>query len=519
MKLVAAVLNILVSLVIFGSPVVAADKLPKPLAAELDTVFENAFLDTRTPGLVYGVVKDDKLLRIKTYGVSDLEAKTPVTRDTAFRIASMTKMMTSLLIHDLADQGKLSLDAPAETYVPVLKSWKYPTTDSRKVTVRDLVNHTAGFVTDDPWADRQLGVSQATIDDYLENAAPFSHAPGAQWEYSNLGYALLGQVIQKVTGETYSDYMRSRLLDPLGMQDTRLDGDELADSQKAKAYNWIVEDNAYINEPYLASGAFDPLGGIWTTANDYRKFLSWFLSAWPARDGADSGPIPRRVVRSVTDSQRLIGTGKRLGLTGQSDCVMAMAYAMGLLVSHHCEAGLLIGHGGGFPGYGSYVLMSPHEGWAVFAFANETYSKSRFPTWEAMDKIVSSGVFKNDVYPLDPDPQLLVSYEQVKSIFAAGGIDEGGARFANNFFMDRSKDRWNWQLTSIKESVGQCRTQAALSHKGRLAGAFTWNCERGRVMGRITLTPINPLPIQKLHLRAVIRDGVGNNVNMDSDFH
>ncbi|MEM6649800.1 MAG: serine hydrolase domain-containing protein [Pseudomonadota bacterium] len=497
----------------------SAEKLPKSVVADLDATFENAYLDTRSPGMIYGVVKDNKMAHMKAFGVRDLENNAPVTKDTAFRIASMTKMMTSLLIHDLADQGKLALDDPAEKYVPVLKTWKYPTTDSRKVTVRDFVNHTAGFVTDDPWADRQLGVSQETLDEYLENAAPFSHAPGTHWEYSNLGYTLLGQIIEKVTGQTYADYMQTRLLDPLNLKDTHLDGNKIPENQKAKAYNWIVEDNKYIDEPYLASGTFDPLGGIWTTASDYQKFISWFLSAWPARDGADNGPIPRRVVRSVTDTQRLMGTRSRLGITGQSDCEMAVAYAMGLGVYDHCDAGMLLTHGGGFPGYGSYVIMSPHEGWGVFGFGNETYGKARYPTWEAMAIIASSGAYTVSEYPLAADPQLLKSYDQVKAIYAAEDINGSDTQFANNFFMDRSEDRWNRQLKEIKAEVGECTKDNGISHDGRLTGSFSWHCERGRVKGRITLMPVKPLPIQKLHLRAVVRDGRGSDVNMDSDFH
>jgi CubicO group peptidase (beta-lactamase class C family) len=142
----------------------AQSGLPGDLAEELDAMFAAAKLDVRAPGLVYGVVDRDGMLRVRGYGMRDLESGVPATADTAFRIASMTKMMTALLVHDLADQGKLSLDDPAEQHVPALAAWKYPTQDSRKVVVRDLLNHTAGFVTDDPWADRQLGVSAETMD-------------------------------------------------------------------------------------------------------------------------------------------------------------------------------------------------------------------------------------------------------------------------------------------------------------------------------------------------------------------
>ncbi|MDP1346396.1 serine hydrolase domain-containing protein, partial [Klebsiella pneumoniae] len=82
-------------------------------------------------------------------------SRRPVTPQTLFRIASMTKAFTALSVLSLRDDGKLQLDALAETYVPELRGWRYPTSDSPRIRVRDLLNHTAGFVTDDPWGDRQ----------------------------------------------------------------------------------------------------------------------------------------------------------------------------------------------------------------------------------------------------------------------------------------------------------------------------------------------------------------------------
>lgn len=502
--------------VLATAPSHAQSELPEELADELDTMFEAAQLDLRAPGLVYGVAGRDSMLRVRAFGVRDLESGSPVTPDTAFRIASMTKMMTALLVHDLADQEKLSLDDPVEKYVPALARWEYPTKDSRKVVVRDLLNHTAGFVTDDPWADRQLGISAETMDKYLAEANPFSHAPGTHWEYSNLGYAILGRVIENVTGQTYAERLRERILDPLAMEHTRLDGHAIDDADQAKAYNWT--DAAFEREPFLESGAFDPIGGIWTTAGDYQLFISWMLSAWPPRDDPDTGPIPRRVVRSVTDSQRLRGPFIRPGATGGDDCVMSSAYGMGLSVTSHCTAGILLGHGGGFPGYGTYVLMSPEQGWGVFAFTNHTYGGPGRIVWEAAARLIDSGHFEADRV-LEADPGLTSAYAGVREIYRRGDIDAGGVPFANNFFLDRSRKRWNRQLEGLKNTAGRCNTDAALEHDGRLSGEFTWRCETARVAGYLILSPVGPAAVQYLHLRAVTLDGDGREIVTDYDFH
>ena len=113
--------------------------------------------------------------------MQDLETNRPVTADTLFRIASMTKSFTALSILKLRDEGRLSLDAPAETYLPEIRGWRYPTEDSPRIRVRDLLTHTAGFVTDDPWGDRQTPLPEADFTRLLREGVPFTRPPGPLW--------------------------------------------------------------------------------------------------------------------------------------------------------------------------------------------------------------------------------------------------------------------------------------------------------------------------------------------------
>src|SRR5215831_10443599 len=148
-----------------------------------DHVFADFCLDAHIPGLVYGVVANGQLVHVGAFGVQDLTSGRPVTADTLFRIASMTKAFTALTVLKLRDDGRVRLDALAEEYVPELRGWKYPTDDSPRIRVRELLNHAAGFVTDDPWGDRQTPLPEKEFTQLLREGLPFTRPPGIAYEY------------------------------------------------------------------------------------------------------------------------------------------------------------------------------------------------------------------------------------------------------------------------------------------------------------------------------------------------
>lgn len=482
---------------------------------QLDTLFEKARLDLKAPALVYGIVANGSLVHEGGFGLRQLGTNSLADQHTAFRIASMTKMMTALLVLDLQDQGKLYLDAPAETYVKALASLSYPTTDSRRITVRDLLNHTAGFVTDDPWADRQMARSNAELDVFLSEAQPFSSAPGERFEYSNLGYIILGRIIENTSGQSFSEQLEARILAPLEMTGTTLDLHAVPSAHRAGAYNWV--DGSFQDEPVLESGAFDPLGGIWTTVEDYGKFVAWFLSAWPARSEPDNSAIPRRVVRSVTDGVFLLGMRKGSGLNRGDDCSMATAYSMGLSVKLHCDGGLILSHGGGFPGFGSYLMMMPDKGLGVFAFSNETYAAVYGPVWDAARVLIDSDLGRSPSRKT-PEPELQSAYEGIFKAYSTADIHAGELSFADNFFLDRSEQRWSRQLKKLLAEAGQC-VASPLEPQGRLSGRFQWQCDSARIAGNLLLSPVNSDEVQKLHMRVLRRSASGGNLVTDFDFH
>jgi serine-type D-Ala-D-Ala carboxypeptidase/endopeptidase len=475
----------------------AAESTPDPATLEkIDQIFADYALDSHVPGLVYGIVADGRLVYVKGLGVQDLDSKRPVTADTLFRIASMTKAFTALTILKLRDDGKLQLDALAETYVPELRGWKYPTQDSPRIRVRDLLNHTGGFVTDDPWGDRQTPLPEADFSRLLKEGVPFARAPGIAMEYSNLGFAVLGRIVTNASGRPYADTIGKTLLQPLDMKSSGFVVNAAPSERRALGYRW--EDNAWRAEPTMAHGAFGAMGGLQTSANDYAKWIAYLLSAWPARDDADVGPVKRSTVRELSQGSNFPRIRQRFGHSGANACKQAANYGMGMWVAADCDLGLTLSHGGGYPGYGSHVMLMVDHGVGVFALANRTYAAPSAAVWDAAVALKDAGLLKDRSVGVSAD--LEDAYRTVGEIYSQGSVAAVSDRLAMNFLMDRDAEGWQGDLADLKKKVGDCETASPVKAASSLAGEFTWHCAHGRVKGNVLLAPTKPPRIQALSL-------------------
>jgi D-alanyl-D-alanine-carboxypeptidase/D-alanyl-D-alanine-endopeptidase len=464
--------------------------------AALDRIFSDFTLDAHVPGLVYGIVADGRLVHVRGLGQQDLESNLPVTADTLFRIASMTKAFTALTILKLRDAGKLRLDALAEDYVPELRGWRYPSSDSPRIRLRDLLNHTAGFVTDDPWGDRQTPLPEADFSRLLRDGVPFARSPGMAMEYSNLGYALLGRVVSNLSERPYAETIGAGLLRPLGMQSTGFDVAAAPRERRALGYRW--EDGGWQMEPEMAHGAFGAMGGIQTSANDYARWVAFLLSAWPPRDDANAGPVRRATVRELMQGSNFPRLRQRPGRSGATACRQAANYAMGLWVAIDCDLGLTLSHSGGYPGYGSYMLLLPDHGIGVFAFANRTYAGPSGAIWDAALALQKAGLIKNRSTAVGA--ALPNAYRAVGAIYSRGEVMSSADMLAMNFLLDRDAAGWQRDLAALKQQVGDCDTAAPLAANHELAGEFVWRCGRGRISGSLLLAPTLPPRIQQIRL-------------------
>ncbi len=173
----------------------------------IEKMYKDFAVVNHFPGYAYGIVIDGQLLYKGAEGYANLEEKIPASTSSMFRIASMSKSFTSLAILHLRDAGKLKLDDPVEMYIPALKGQGL-TKDAPPITIRHLMSHSAGFPEDNPWGDRQLADTEKDLNDLIKGKLSFSNVAGVEYEYSNLGFAMLGYIIHKVSGITYDAYIK-----------------------------------------------------------------------------------------------------------------------------------------------------------------------------------------------------------------------------------------------------------------------------------------------------------------------
>jgi CubicO group peptidase (beta-lactamase class C family) len=469
----------------------------RPGFADVDRIFTDYARDGHVPGMAWGIIVDGRLVHTGTFGVQDTATKAPVTPDSVFRIASMTKSFTAAAILSLRDAGKLSLEDTAETYVPELKALRYPTSDSPRITIRHLLSHATGFPEDNPWGDQQLALSDDEMSALMRQGIPFSNPPGLAYEYSNYGFAILGRIVSKVSGVPYRDYVRRQLLEPLGLSATTLDAPGVPASRLVHGYRW--EDDRWKEEPPLPDGAFGAMGGMLTSLQDLARYVAWMMDAWPPRDGEDTGPLRRASRREMQQVWRSSQALTRLTPAGALQ-LQAGGYGYGLRVSQTCSFGHVVAHSGGLPGFGSQMRWLPEYGVGLVAMGSLTYT-SWGPRFDAaLDALAKTG----GLVPRSPAPSAALTAMRADVTRLVQQWDDALADriAANNLYLDVAKDRRHRELDALRAKHGSCRAEGPLVAENALRGEWVMACERGAIRVAITLAPIVPPKVQYLSVRS-----------------
>lgn len=457
----------------------------------------HAFMERQhVPGAAWGIVIDGELAHLGVAGYRELPSKAPVTRDSVFRIASMTKSFTAMAIMKLRDEGKLSLDDLAERHVPELKNLRYPTTDSPKITVRHLMSHATGFPEDNPWGDQQLAATEAEFTKMMEGGIPFSNAPGVEYEYSNYGFAILGRIVTNVSGRPYREYIAENILRPLGMTSTTLEPKSVPADRLAYGYRW--EDETWKLEPALPDGAFGAMGGMLTSVSDLAKYVGAFLAAFPPRDGVESGPVRRASLREMQQIWRSRASVVTRTAAGGPN-LNSGGYGYGLRVSQSCAFEHIVAHTGGLPGYGSIMQWLPDYGVGIIAFGNVTYTGWTPIVNTAFDLLAKTGGLQPRVP--QPSPALTEARDAVSRLIINWDDALADEVAAMNLYRDRSKDRRQKEIETLRAKVGTCTAPATFDYvENWLRGQWTMKCERGDLRVSITLAPTIPPRVQHLEV-------------------
>jgi len=469
----------------------------------IDQAFQTFAEEVHAPGIAWGVVVDGALAHAGTWGLRDVAKGARVGPDTVFRIASMTKSFTAVAILKLRDEGRLSLDDPAERYVPELASLTYPTTDSPRVSIRHLLSHSAGFPEDNPWGDRQLARTDEEMGAMLTRGIPFSNPPGVDYEYSNYGFAILGRIVSRVSGQRYADFVREALLRPLGMTDTTLEAGDVPADRLAHGYRW--EDQRWKDEPPLPDGAFGSMGGMLTSMRDLSRWVAFLSGAWPPRDAPEDGPVRRASLREMQTIARVRPATVRAGADGLS--LVAAGYGYGLRIQQTCEFEQVVSHTGGLPGYGSVMTWLPDYGVGILAMSNLTYTSASAVASQMLSLIVREAGLR----PRAPVPSdaLLAAQEAVTSLVNAWDDALADRIAADNLFLDQDRARRRAAIEALRDEVGVCRADEPLEAENALRGAWVLSCERGTLRAAVTLAPSNPPTVQFLSVRRETPDARG----------
>lgn len=308
-----------------------------PKISAIDELARDALAKRSTGSLTIGIVTGGRLSWSKSYGYADMEQKIPASADNIYRIASITKQFTALMLLQLVQDGKVNLSDPVEKYFPEVNLVKGGFVSAPPITLVQLATHTSGLA-GDPEDNRKYMVGpvadweKTTIEALKKTRYVFE--PGTKFGYSNLGYAVLAAALSRAARQPYTEYVRQHIWEPLGMTQTTFEPDPGMRAKIAKGYhlrgNGQVEEG--IADRLQYHGYEVPAGSVFTTVGDLAKFVVFELGGGPS-----TVLQPKTLEQNF---QRIITTNENF----------TSGYAVGYEVNRRCNS-VYFGHQGGMWGY------------------------------------------------------------------------------------------------------------------------------------------------------------------------
>jgi len=451
--------------------------------------------------VAYGVVLGGELVHSRGIGTRRVGEDALPDADSVFRIASMTKSFTAATILLLRDEGLLGLDDAVGRHVPELADLRGPTADAPLVTIRHLLSMSAGFPTDDPWGDRQQGLELDRFAGLLRAGPTFAWTPGLRFDYSNLGYGILGRVITNVAGREYRDVVQERLLDPLGMTATTFELESVPPERLAAGYVW--RDDVYELEPFDPYGALAAMGGIYTSVRDLARWVGGFTDAFPPRDDPEGPhPVLRASRREMQQGHRVIPPSILAGPPDAAIDLESSGYGYGLFVYDDLRFGRIVGHSGGYPGFGSNMRWQPASGLGVVVLTNHRYGPATSLASTLLRSLLESGPALSSPRRLAPAPVTLAARRAIESLLTEWDDTLAAETFAMNVDLDEPLTRRQAEMERLRLVHGRLVVDPDEPGSSDSSLDLSWwmRGDRGRVRVEILLSP-EPRPrIQALTL-------------------
>ena len=313
--------------------------------------------DDDVGGMAAGVVLHGDLVWAKGFGWADRDARIPMSPHAVSRTGSISKSVTAMLLMILVDRGDLSLDDPVERYLPEFGALQNRDPNAGAVTLRQLASHTAGIEREPSnvreMVSGEIGLWEERVVESLRNTA-YDAAPGARYQYSNIGFGALGLALSRAAGRPFMELVEEEIFDPLGMtgSDFVVVGAEL-EPRLAMGYvngrDGTIDASAPRRE-HAGRGYKVPNGGVYSTVADLGRFL-----------GAIEG-VPG--LRILDESSR------REMITVQTPEAPDRGYGIGLSVAPAGSDVTVVGHGGSVAGYTAHMRLDPESGIGVVLLRN-----------------------------------------------------------------------------------------------------------------------------------------------------
>jgi len=465
----------------------------------IDELMNKPVLDGKCPGLYATIFNGENILLEKGVGQYAIGKAEP-SSNTTFRVASITKSFTITALLILRDRGKLDLNQPITDFV---KEYQFSEISTIKEipTVGQMAAMSSGLPTDDPWADRQESISGAKLREIVSHGVHTVTRPGAIFQYSNLGFALLGQVIEKASGVDFREFVTKEILKPLGMNDSGFDSELFAKESLAIGYrksgkNWV-------ELPFSKSGAFSCIGGLFSSARDLRTWARWFHSSLTTNP--QGGPLSAASRLSMQQMTTAAPFNSNLA-TVSSNAHRAFGYGLGLFVEFDPKYGQFVSHSGGYPGFSSHMRWHVPSGLSVVVLENSTYSGA----WATATGILDYALEKIG-YELPREEKWPQTHELAKK--ADTLIRQWNANLAQEIFeenvdLDVPFAERQTIINSLIEEVGGLIASDSLNEAKDASDSplhFLWDIsgKSGVLRCEIRLSPITPIRVQTLNVKKV----------------